>query len=101
VRENAISSLQAAKQSADYAITRNGDRASRSELPVMRAALLTAQKVFGTPTMPDLGDAKAELMFSAQLVEQIIPFLMQGHVDQAKSAAEAFVRPLNEAKDLI
>ncbi|KRB81252.1 hypothetical protein ASE00_14755 [Sphingomonas sp. Root710] len=100
-QHRALQGLQNVKMTADNALSMNNDRAVGAELAKMRAVLMTASKQFGIPQMPNIGDAKAELRFSSQLIEQVLPYLIEGHLDHAKNEAEAYVKPFRDVQDLI
>lgn len=54
--------------------------------------MLSAQKAFGTPMPPEEGTTLAmELEFHLRVLEEMLPYLREGHVDEARSKAQAVI----------
>lgn len=68
------------------------ERVAEIRLPAVRAAMLSAQKAFGTPMPPEEGTTLAmELEFHLRVLEEMLPYLREGHVDEARSKAQAVI----------
>jgi len=63
-------------------------------LPIIRAALLSANKQFGIPLMAESGEAALDLEAGRRLIEKILPFLQQGHIDEARQAGRDWIEKL-------
>jgi hypothetical protein len=60
-------------------------------IPAMRAALLSANKYYGTPLPPDHNDPIIYLELCRRLIEKMLPFMGQGHVQEAREEAASFL----------
>lgn len=96
-REDArvISSLKQAQFSAGIAMTRRSKREAEKEVPVLKAALLSATKHFNIPELPAADEPEITLITGGRLIEKIMPFLEAGHFDEAKVEAQKFIAALS------
>lgn len=87
--------LRYAKDDAAIAASRytssNRNRTAESAIPRMKAALLSAHKHYGTPPLFETGEAHLDLELGRRLIEKVLPLLQEGHVDEARQEADAFM----------
>ena len=90
-----ILALDRAKKQAVSALSElsqvGRQRAADRQMPVMRAAFLTAHKECGIPLPPEGDGSFKDLARHVHMIEKILPYLRQGHVAEAKSQAQAFL----------
>lgn len=67
------------------------ERAAEREMPAMKAALLSANKLYGIPIPAEGKTAMYDLELRRRMVEKILPFLQEGHTEEARQEAEAFL----------
>ncbi len=91
--QKAISALYKARDDARIAVLRGTDQAAERAIPGMKAALLTAQKRFGTPAvqLDDSMPPVTALELQRRLLERILPMLDAGHYDEAREEARAYL----------
>jgi len=102
-RQRVIQSLDYAYRTAGAAMaessTAGRNRAAERNIPRMKAAILSANKVFGTPIPPEGKGAVLDLELSRRMIERILPFLREGHIDEAqREGVASLVRFVSEAK---
>ena len=94
-RQRVIQSLNYAHQTAGMAmadVSSSGrERAAERQLPGMKAAMLSAHKVFGLPLPPESRTAVLDLELQRRMIETALPFLKEGHPDEARREAQAFL----------
>lgn len=94
-RQRVIQSLDHAHRVAGMAMadaTSSGrERVAERELPGMRAAMLSAHKVFGMPLPPESRTALMDLELQRRMIEKALPFLQEGHPEEACREAQAFL----------
>lgn len=83
--------IQAAQVTLAYRPTA---RAAEQTWPEVRAAMLSASKEAGIALPPETGDANIDLQTGLRLLERVAPLIRQGHRDEARAAAQAFIDQL-------
>lgn len=94
-RQRVIQSLECAARCAGIAMADSSsagrERAAERELPGIRAAILSANKLHGIPVPPEGRNAIDSLEIQRRMIEKILPFLKEGHTDEAQQEAGAFI----------
>lgn len=87
----AVLVLGKAKRKAATALIHHSDvEMHQSAVFEMRAALLTAHKVFGLP-IPEITDETDGAKRGLAYLEEVLPFLARGHVEEASQIAQKFI----------
>lgn len=80
-----------------FRVLRAGDQANSmgrraSEVnkirPRLRAAMLTLQKEYGIPKLPDTGHDNLNWGYELQLLRDILPLIKEGHLSEARAEAD-------------
>lgn len=64
----------------------------------MRAALLSANKLCGIPIPREYEDKMLELEVQRRLIEKVLPFLKENHLEEAKAEGERFLAKVTTAE---
>jgi len=86
-----IAALRSTKTDAQIALSNGGLASSERTLPKIEAALLSAHKQYQIPLLANSGNARSDLQRSLGLLEKIIPYLQQGHIEEAQYVASAYI----------
>lgn len=89
-----IDQLQRAKDNAAIALSRRSEREAERALPRVKAALLSANKQFGIPAPTWVDLAIIDLHDGVRVIEESLPFLRDGHVEEAREAAKSYLAKL-------
>ena len=84
----AIDALSHARSSAAYAIDLKDNWEGEKTRNIMRAALITAGKQFDLPEVPETGEIWFDLTVRMRLIDQVMPFLEAGHIEEARGEAQ-------------
>ena len=102
-RQRVIQLLDHAQRSAAMAMADSSSsgrvRTAERQLPSMKAAILSANKLFGIPILPEGSGAVLDLELQRRMIEMILPFLEAGHPDEAQQEAHAFLEKICKQKD--
>jgi hypothetical protein len=66
-------------------------RTAERQLPKLRSAMLSAHKLFGTPIPPEDENALLEVEFHCRMIEQMLPYLRKGHIEEARNKGQEFI----------
>jgi hypothetical protein len=101
--QRVIRALRGAKDSAAIAIRTSTDtnrvREAEREMPQIRAALLSANKLYGLPMPTEGGGAVIALELHRRYIEKVLPYLQQGHIEEALRQAEAYLARFNSPQE--
>ena len=89
--QKVIRALEDARNYAHTALSLRTQRDAEMALPEMKAALLSANKHFKIPMLPLGLGAKLDIEAGMRLIEKINPLLDGGHIDEARTEAQAFI----------
>jgi hypothetical protein len=96
--QDLIYSLETAKREAEITTSTSNDanrtRNAERVLPEVRAALLSANRLYGIPLPPEPKKSSSVPLFlevHRRLIEKILPFLKQGHLAEAHNQANALL----------
>lgn len=70
-------------------------RVAERELPTIKAAMLSAHKVFGLPQPTGSSGAIIDLELRRRIIEIALPYLHEGHEDEARQEVEALLNLLS------